>query len=324
MKKFVKLLVALLVIVPCLITMVACDTVSAAERPTWSDTPAVDSPLPEEPVEDDPTVDPEPAPEVDEYVKVNNQAELVAAIAATQPGDFLYVRLTNDIVVSSTIVINRNVTLNLNGHNLVNNQAIKQDNGRDWSLISVRDNGSLTVDGEGVLQTRPNDCYAIDLQAENARLTINGGTYIGNISAIYIQAGRCTINGGYFKVQQTLEGAQAYDYVVDCADENFDIDVVDGKNNQIGAARLWVYGGQFENYNPAQSHAEKDKKDKKEEYDYDNMNFAMGDFKITQVIYEEKQEDGTTLLKMIANPTAAEINEIKNYPLVKIVYQINA
>lgn len=288
--------------------------VSAAERPTWSDTPVVDSPLPEEP--EDPEQDPEPAPEVDAYVKVNNQAELVAAIAATQPGETLYVRLTNDIVVKSTIVVNRKVTLDLNGHNLVNNKALwEKGSKRNWSLLSVRDGGKLTINGNGTLQTRPDDCYAIDLQAENARLIINGGTYIGNTRAIYIQAGSCTINGGYFKVQQTAEGEQAYDYVLDCADENFAVAVVDGKNNQIGTARLWVYGGQFENYNPADSHAEKE-----------DMNFAMGDFKITQIIYEVAQEDETTLLQVIENPTDAEIQEIKDkaYPLVKIVYQINA
>ena len=152
------------------------------------------------------------------------------------------ITLTEDVILTKPAVIDGTVTLNLNGKTIKNttNIWVDTDEINDWSLISVR-GGNLTINGNGTLAAKDGDCYAVDVQ--KGTLTINGGTYIGNISAVYVLEGLATINGGTYSVQQTdpKGGQNGYGYTLNCLDANY-------KNK---SANIKVTGGTYSNYDPS-------------------------------------------------------------------------
>ena len=75
------------------------------------------------------------------------------------------------------------INLNLNGNIIFAEKDIWS--GNDWSLISVGAGVDLTIDGNGSVKAIPNDSYAADV-CGGGKLTINGGTYVGNIHAVCI------------------------------------------------------------------------------------------------------------------------------------------
>lgn len=154
--------------------------------------------------------------------------------------------LANNVELTKPIVVAKALTLNLNGKKVFNTQGIfKNDGTHSWSLISVR-NAALTITGDGTLHAKENDCYALDVQ-ENGSLTIEQGTYIGNIHAVYVFAGHADIQGGSFSVQQQYENpAQGYEFVLNCYNAN----------REAGIASINVTGGKFVKFNPANCHAE--------------------------------------------------------------------
>lgn len=170
----------------------------------------------------------------------DEQSFIQAAIAG---GDAM---LANNIELTKPIVVSKALTLDLNGKKVFNTQDIfKRDETRSWSLISVK-NSALTIKGDGTLHAKENDCYAIDVQ-ENGSLTIEQGTYIGNIHAVYVFAGHANIQGGTFSIQQQYtDPLKAYEFVLNCYDANRKSDL----------ASINVTGGKFVQFNPADCQAE--------------------------------------------------------------------
>lgn len=169
--------------------------------------------------------------------------ELSFIHTATTGGDAM---LVNNIELTKPIVVSKALTLDLNGKKVFNTQDIfKRDETRSWSLISVK-NSALTIKGDGTLHAKENDCYAIDVQ-ENGSLTIEQGTYIGNIHAVYVFAGHANIQGGTFSIQQQYtDPLKAYEFVLNCYDANRKSDI----------ASINVTGGKFVQFNPADCQAE--------------------------------------------------------------------
>lgn len=160
------------------------------------------------------------------------------------------ITLLSDIDLARTIsVSNKTITLNLAGHKLYNtadlwDQPAKDDN--NWSLISVRGTGNLTITGNGTLQAKENDCYAVDVQ-DGSTLTIENGTLVGNIHAVYVHEGTAYIKGGTYSVQQKYPQTDKGDeFVLNCYDAN----------RRNGSATISVSGGSFINFNPANCQAE--------------------------------------------------------------------
>ena len=154
------------------------------------------------------------------------------------------VKLTSDIVVAETATVSKNITIDLNGYTIKNTNDIWNEDTKSWSLISVRNGGILTLldssdAGTGTLLAKENDCYAVDV-CNGGMLIIESGTYIGNISSVYVHTGTAYINGGYYKVQQTISGANGYKQTINCYDANF-------KN---GTAKVIISGGSFYNFDP--------------------------------------------------------------------------
>ncbi len=186
----------------------------------------------------------EPDNDID-IVNVKNETSLRALFATGGEAT-----LAADLYLGETVSVaaGKEVTLDLNGKTIKNSTDLwdsptKEAN--NWSLFSVK-GGSLTIKGAGTLQAKENDCYAVDVQ-DGGQVTIEDGTYVGNIHAVYVYEGTAEIKGGHYSVQQTYPDAEkAYGFVLNCYDAN----------RKNGTAKIMVSGGEFEKFNPADCAAE--------------------------------------------------------------------
>ena len=177
------------------------------------------------------------------WIGETTYATLKAAFEGAKDGDTII--LTNNIKVEDTLVVTKTLTLDLAEHTLSNEKDIWSDD--NWSLISVRENGNLTITGNGTLKAKENDCYPVDVQDEGAQLTIENGTFIGNIHAVYVSTGAAYIKGGTYSVQQKYPDFSKTD--------EFVLNLYDA-NRRNGTAKLSVSGGIFVAFNPANCQAE--------------------------------------------------------------------
>lgn len=180
---------------------------------------------------------------------VGSYEELVQAI--TDAADGATITLSSDINVTQTIAVkDKAITLNLNGKKLYNTEDLwDKPDGKagNWSLISVRGTGNLTITGNGTLSAKKNDCYAVDVQDVDASVTIENGTFVGNIHAVYVKEGTAFIKGGSYSIQQKYpDAAKADEFVLNCYDAS----------RQDYEAKIYVSGGSFEKFNPADCKAE--------------------------------------------------------------------
>ena len=169
-----------------------------------------------------------------EVVSASTFAALKAAVANGQSVD-----------AEKTLVLSggQSETLNLGDLSISNKNNIWNDS--DWSLLSVRENSSLTIT-RGAYIAKANDCYAVDVQ-DGGHLVIEGGHYNGNIHAVYVLEGVAEIKGGTFEVQQKYPDAEKADeFVLNCYDAN----------RKNGTAKIIVTGGTFIGFNPGDCKAE--------------------------------------------------------------------
>lgn len=174
---------------------------------------------------------------------VSKYEDLVSALSGTDE----VITLGADINVEDTLVVTRAVTLDMNGKTLSNSTGIWNENADKWSIISVRENGNLTITGEGKIAALKDDCYAVDVQ-DNGKLTIENGEFIGNIHSVYVLQGSAEIKGGKYSIQQVYpdDPNKPYEFVLNLYDDN--------RKNET--ATIVVTGGQFENFDPANNEAE--------------------------------------------------------------------
>lgn len=169
-----------------------------------------------------------------EVVSASTFAALKAAVANGQSVD-----------AEKTLVLSggQSETLNLGDLSISNKNNIWSDS--DWSLLSVRENSSLTITS-GAYIAKANDCYAVDVQ-DGGHLVIEDGHFNGNIHAVYVLEGVAEIKGGTFEVQQKYPDAdKADEFVLNCYDAN----------RENGTAKIIVTGGTFIGFNPGDCKAE--------------------------------------------------------------------
>lgn len=191
----------------------------------------------------------EPLGETNAVAKVGDTyyKTLADAVAAVQNGDTI--TLLKDVDLGNTVTVaNKTVTLNMAGKTIYNTKDLWDSKLNAWSLISVRENGNLTITGDGTLKAKADDCYALDTQEGSAKLTVENGTVIGNISAIYAFLGEVTINGGSYSIQQlnTNNVQDGYGLTINCYDQNY----------KEKTAKITVTGGYFAHFDPANNKAE--------------------------------------------------------------------
>ena len=203
-----------------------------------------------------------------EVVSASTFAALKAAVANGQSVD-----------AEKTLVLSggQSETLNLGDLSISNKNNIWNDS--DWSLLSVRENSSLTITS-GAYIAKANDCYAVDVQ-DGGHLVIEGGHYNGNIHAVYVLEGVAEIKGGTFEVQQKYPDAEKADeFVLNCYDANY----------INGTAKIIVSGGTFIGFNPGNCKAE----------DKNGTNFLAPGY---ASVADGTTADGRVIYKVIQAPT---------------------
>ena len=149
-------------------------------------------------------------------------------------------------VGADALVVAKDTTIDANGKTLTTTADIWDESKMDWSLISARNGANLTITGNGTFKAKENDSFAVDVQ-DGATVTIENGTFIGNIHAVYVYEGTANIKGGFYSVQQKYsDAAKADGFVLNCYDAN----------RKAGTAKIIVTGGTFVNFNPADCWAE--------------------------------------------------------------------
>ena len=174
---------------------------------------------------------------------VTSAAELKNAVANS--GKF---NITEDIDVNETLnVENVGVVLNAAGKKISNSSDIWNDGNRNWSLVSAKGaNGTSLVIKDGNFEAKENDCFTVDVQ-DGASVTIENGTFVGNVHAVYVFKDTAYIKGGFYSIQQKyLDVSKADEFVLNCYDAN----------RAAGTAKIIVTGGTFVNFNPADCQAE--------------------------------------------------------------------
>ena len=185
--------------------------------------------------------------EPDYYVSVVDGANLVSELTAGNN-----VILKEDITLDKLAVLflgGKDVTIDLNGHNIVGSKKFWNDVAGAWSVISVY-GGKLTINGKGsilaatgAITTAPYyiEDFAIDVQ-NGGELVINGGNFKGNDTAVYVYNGSVEINGGTFEV---YDNGLSYGskYCINAYDPNF----------ANSTAKITVKGGTFFEFDPTKS-----------------------------------------------------------------------
>lgn len=185
---------------------------------------------------------------------VSTVEQLTETLESAKSGDKIV--LQNDLDISSPIIITKKITLDLNGKTISNSTDLWNESTGEWSLISVRaisdkdgnivSKGELTIEGKGSLLAKENDCYAVDVM-HGAKCTINNGTFVGNIHAVYVYEGNLIVNGGKYSIQQLYNvTGKEHEFVLNCYDAN----------RAEQKASIVVYGGEFVMFNPANCAAE--------------------------------------------------------------------
>ena len=152
----------------------------------------------------------------------------------------------NEIFVSE----GKNLTLDLNGHNITNTVDIwfesdNEDVPNKVALFVV--SGNLTIKGQGSVKAKENDCYTFDVE-DGGHLVIEDGEYVGNISVIQVHDGLAEVKGGKFSLAQKWPTVGEYgcEYMINMIDPSY----------KDGTANAIVTGGEFVGFNPANNAAE--------------------------------------------------------------------
>ncbi len=231
------------------------------------------------------TLKTEPVPTVKNVAKVGETeyATLEEAIANAEAGQT--VTLIADVIQNSQLSIDKSLTLDLAGYKISNTEDIWGDNTN--SILSIKNSAVVTITGDGTVDAKENDCYAFNVV--NGELTIENGTFYGNVSVVQVQDGTLTVNGGTFDLHQKWEGTNKY--LINCIDDAFVAD----------KANVAIYGGTFVDFDPNVSPEQK--------VDGVTPSFAAPGVGI------EKNADGTFTAKtgMVAQVLDATGNSVKAY-----------
>ena len=164
--------------------------------------------------------------------KIKAYSTLADAVAAAQDGQT--VRLLADVEQNTQLTIGKSITLDLNGKTIRNTVDIWGDKAN--AILSITNGAKVTITGNGTIDAKENDCYAINMVKGD--LTIENGTFYGNVSVVQVQEGTLSVKGGTFDLHQKWEGSSKY--LINCIDKAY----VDG------SANVAISGGTFVGFDP--------------------------------------------------------------------------
>ena len=140
------------------------------------------------------------------------------------------------------VIISQPTTLNLEAKIVTPNDM--GNNSVNFTALIVDADTTINATEKGGIDTGVNGGYGINVR-NGANLTINGGSYYGGGTAVQVQKGTLTINGGKFACEP-FGDPYGYNFLLNCIDSAY-------KN---GTAKIIVKGGTFVNFNPADCSAE--------------------------------------------------------------------
>lgn len=147
------------------------------------------------------------------------------------------ITLLADVEQNAQLTIEKSITLDLNGKTIKNTMDIWGDNAN--AILSIKNGANVTITGNGTIAAKENDCYTINVV--NGDLTIENGTFVGNISVVQVQKGSLTINGGAFSLLQKMtDGKGENRYLINCIDNAY----------ADGSANVAISGGTFVGFDP--------------------------------------------------------------------------
>lgn len=144
------------------------------------------------------------------------------------------ITLLTDVEQNTQLAINKDITLDLNGKTIKNTQDIWGDNAN--AILSITDGAKVTITGNGTIDAKENDCYTINVKKGD--LTIENGTFYGNVSVVQVQEGTLSVKGGTFDLHQKWEGSSKY--LFNCIDDAY----------ANGSANVAISGGTFVGFDP--------------------------------------------------------------------------
>ena len=162
----------------------------------------------------------------------NVYVTLADAVAAAEDGQT--VTLLGDVEQNTQLTIDKSITLDLNGKTISNTVDIWGDNTN--AILSITKGAKVTITGSGTIDAKENDCYTINVI--DGDLTIENGTFYGNVSVVQVQEGTLSVKGGTFDLHQKWEGGSQY--LFNCIDDAY----------VSGSANVIISGGTFVGFDP--------------------------------------------------------------------------
>lgn len=144
------------------------------------------------------------------------------------------VTLLADVEQNTQLAINKSITLDLNGKTIRNTADIWGDKAN--AILSITNGAKVTITGNGTIDAKENDCYTINMVKGD--LTIENGTFYGNVSVVQVQEGTLSVKGGTFDLHQKWEGSSKY--LINCIDDAY----------VGGSANVAISGGTFVGFDP--------------------------------------------------------------------------
>ena len=144
------------------------------------------------------------------------------------------ITLLTDVEQNTQLTINKNITLDLNGKTIKNTQDIWGDNAN--AILSITNGAKVTITGNGTIDAKENDCYTINVVKGD--LTIENGTFYGNVSVVQVEEGTLSVKGGTFDLHQKWDGSSKY--LFNCIDSAY----------ADGSANVAISGGTFVGFDP--------------------------------------------------------------------------
>ena len=144
------------------------------------------------------------------------------------------ITLLADVEQNTQLTINKNITLDLNGKTIRNTMDIWGDKAN--AILSITNGAKVTITGNGTIDAKENDCYTINVVKGD--LTIENGTFYGNVSVVQVEEGTLSVKGGTFDLHQKWEGSSKY--LFNCLDDAY----------VGGSANVAISGGTFVGFDP--------------------------------------------------------------------------
>ena len=142
-------------------------------------------------------------------------------------------------------VIDKAMTLDLSGKTMAFNKDKDSYTGVPAMIaVTAGKEKTVTIDGDGVVNCElgNNTAYGVNI-TNGSNVIVKSGTFYGAMTAIQVQKGSLTIEGGFFDMAPTCKAAfpQYAKYIVNVIDSAY-------KN---GTASISITGGTFVNFDPS-------------------------------------------------------------------------